>query len=420
MMKYTADQFNRDIQRIFLAANISHIWVDFKDAHGSSGAMLAFGPSKDSIYYFIETTVEDRYKTYYVRTVPEMIKEIRKDFFKYQQLFPKLSLVAHPDLLSNRAYDKVVDKQISHFLRRLIKYNIAYRDFKSFAVGAELFFKKQETLNKKKLFDLLVTKGKLGMDHFSKYFGPMDEEGEDISERVKHFKHGNWDIYLDVKTKRGIDEVIQLLDDSSKDLARRGYSKLCYGKVFMVDNLGGKILADYNEKNDTMRIGFKMLKKSNSQNQKTAFIHEIGHRNYFKFLNPSQRGENKIRYIKESKFSSKENPHSGDTLVGMRSGDKWKVENTQYKRNLKYVVQLIELGENTKLKTKDLNQKFLIDDKFIGVDFIVEGHGDSVNTFFPRPYGLVDEYEFYAVLWESWFQNKLKDPAKTWFEGIEK
>ena len=50
---YTAGKFEREVNRIFLAISINHIRY-LKDAYGSSGTMLSFGPSKAYAYYFIE------------------------------------------------------------------------------------------------------------------------------------------------------------------------------------------------------------------------------------------------------------------------------------------------------------------------------------------------------------------------------
>lgn len=417
---YTAERFRREIVKIIIAANIEYM-RHFEDIHGSSETIKVFGPNKQIAYYAVEILNNDRYKVYYFRTIPGMIKEIRKDFFKYKKLLPDLALVAHPDLLSNRSYDKVVDKQISHFLRRLMFYDLTHRRFKSIADKAELFIYKQEIISKKKLFDLLVTKGKWNISSFDKYYGAMTEEGEDISERVKHYTRGDWDIYLDVKTNRNIDEVERLLDDVSSLLKKRGYGKLCYGKVLLVDNLGGKTLADYDPKGDLMRIGFKMLKKSNIENQIISTIHELGHRNYFKFLTSKQRGESNSKFLTEVKLKKGTfDVKKGEIITSITSGDRYRVEDSRYKRSFKYIVSLVELGKETRNKTKDLNQRYSIDEKYIGVEFVPEGAVESQNTYIPRPYGMKDEQEFYAVLWETWFQNKLRDPAKTWFEGLER
>lgn len=417
---YTAERFKRDILKLFTAANIGHMWY-FDDAHGMSGVMKLFGPNNKMAYYAIETLNDDRYRVYYFRTVPEMVKEIRKNFFKFQEILPGLSLVAHPDLLRNRAYDRVVDKQISHFLRRLIYHDLVYRKFKSIAEKAELLFKKSDTINKRQLFDLLVAKGKMDLSDFNQYYGSMGEDGEDLSDRIKHYTHDKWDIYLDTKTKRGIDEVTSLLDDVSSRLKKKGYGKLCYGKVLLVDNLGGHTLADYDPKDDLMRIGFKMLKKSNTENQIISTIHELGHRNYFKFLTSKQRSESDGRFLTEVKFKlGTSNVKKGDVITSINSGDRFRIDDNRFSRSFKYIVSLIELGENTKNKTKDLNQRFSIDEKYIGVEYVPEGVKESQNSYIPRVYGMKNNQEFYAVLWEFWFQDKLRDPAKTWFENLER
>lgn len=417
---YTAGKFQQEINRIFVAAEIGHIRY-FTDGFGSSGTMLSFGPSKRSAYFLVESLgMGDRFKVYQFRTLAEIVKEVKNNFNKYIEMFPRLKIVIVPELLKDKKYDKSVTDSIKHFFKRDLEFNLVRQDFRLYKEGASLYFKKVDMFSKKQLFDFLVAKYKLNMDYFEKFYGVM-EEGEDISERIKHYKYGPWDIYLDTKTKRGVDEVKQLLNDACKDLKKRGYGKLCYGKIFLVDNLGGNKLADYNEENDTMRIGFKMLKKSNAQNQKIAFIHEIGHRNYYKFLKNDQRKEINSKYFLEVKFASPDrSAQIGEVLTDKNSGDRFKVEKKIFKRTINYLVKLIEFGENTKMKSKDLNEKFTINDKYVGSAFIIEGKEMKENTYVSRPYAMKNEREFYAVLWETWFQNKLKDPAKVWFEGIER
>ena len=209
--------------------------------------------------------------------------------------------------------------------------------------------------------------------------------------------------------------------DVEKELSKRGYSKLCYGDVYLMDNLGGNRLADYDPSTDIMRIGFKMLKKSNANNQKIAFIHELGHRNYHKFLTSAQRSESDSKFIEASYVLDKSRPKTGDIVIEKGTGDKFRVEDFKYVRSLQYIVKLIELGESSQFKTKDLEHKYKVPDKSMMGGFVIENNiKNSDNTYFPRIYGTKNKYEFYAVLWECWFQNILKDPAKTWFENLNK
>ena len=403
-MRYTAEKFKKDILKIFTATQIGYI-KDYQDGSHS------FNTSKTWFTFHVIKVNDDRYTVMHFRTPGEILKEFKKNSNKYLDKINYLKQYADSSNLED-----VLKRWIK--LETKTKYNSPENYYREDDL-IPLYLKKVYQLTKKQLFDLLVTKNKLPMSYFEAYYGKMDE-GEDISERVKHYKYGKWDIYLDIKTKRGFDEVQQLLDDVSKELSKKGYSKLCYGKIFLVGSLGNQSLADYDPENDDIRVSFKVMKKKNRCSQKIALIHEIGHRNYYKFLSPKQRGESDNKFFTEVKLGTpKRSPQRGEIVTSKSFGDRYKVERREFKRTIKYIVRLIELGEDTRSKTKDLNQLYMLDDKLMGIEYIPEGKEEAENTYVPRPYGMKDKLEFYAVLWEFWFQDKLKDPAKTWFENLE-
>jgi hypothetical protein len=187
----------------------------------------------------------------------------------------------------------------------------------------------------------------------------------------------------------------------------------------MVDDLGGWKLADYVIAKDYLRLGFKLLKKTNVQNQIISTIHELGHRNYFKFITKEQRSKSDEMYDAIQGVTKGLHPHIDDEVLYRKTGDVFKIVNTPKRRHV-YQIRLVELGENSQFNQANISKQYEVKEKAMKNLFILKGEGKKYDSFIPRPYGLDNKLEFYAVLWETWFQNKLKDPAKTWFENLEK
>jgi hypothetical protein len=414
-MKYTAKEFEKDIRRIFTAANIKYI---FSFSNG-----IGFGASKSHMDYFVQKLEEDRYNVGYLRSKVGMVKEIYDNYFKYVDSMYSLQIAELTHYIKEKKYNNYVKDT----LRRIVKQQVA--TILSSARRGHIFyypqerlpilFKDNKKLTKKQLFDLLVTQGKLNMDWFEKVYGPMGDEGGKISERVTLYKYGPWQIYLDINTKRSVDEVQRLLDNVTSELKKKGYGKLCYGKVLMVDDLGGWKLADYVIAKDYLRLGFKLLKKTNVQNQIISTIHELGHRNYFKFITKEQRSKSDEMYDAIQGVTKGLHPHIDDEVLYRKTGDVFKIVNTPKRRHV-YQIRLVELGENSQFNQANISKQYEVKEKAMKNLFILKGEGKKYDSFIPRPYGLDNKLEFYAVLWETWFQNKLKDPAKTWFENLER
>lgn len=110
--------------------------------------------------------------------------------------------------------------------------------------------------------------------------------GSGLDER----EHGKWRIVFE-KGTRDPEQVIPLLDKVDGMLG--GFSKaLSYGIVEIKNDMPPKVLADYNPKNDSMRV------KSDSSDGRIfhSFIHELGHRLWFKLMSKQQRSRVRERY----------------------------------------------------------------------------------------------------------------------------
>jgi len=110
--------------------------------------------------------------------------------------------------------------------------------------------------------------------------------GRGLDER----KHRNWRLVFE-KGTRNPEQVLMLLDRVDELLG--GFSKaLSYGIVEIKNDLPPKVLADYNPKNDSMRV------KSDSSDGRIyhCFIHELGHRLWFRLMSKAQRNSVEDRY----------------------------------------------------------------------------------------------------------------------------
>ncbi len=103
--------------------------------------------------------------------------------------------------------------------------------------------------------------------------------GGDLAER----SHRNWRVVFE-KGTRNQEQILGLLDRVDELLG--GFAEtLSYGIVEIKNDLPPKVLADYNPKNDSMRV------KSDFSDGRIlhSFVHELAHRLWFKHMSKSQR-----------------------------------------------------------------------------------------------------------------------------------
>lgn len=104
-------------------------------------------------------------------------------------------------------------------------------------------------------------------------------------------KYRGWRIVFE-KGTRSPEQVLPLLDRVDELLG--GFSEaLSYGVVEIKNDLPPSVLADYNPKNDSMRV------KSDSSDGRIyhCFTHELGHRLWFKLMSKAQRHSVESKYM---------------------------------------------------------------------------------------------------------------------------
>ena len=273
--------------------------------------------------------------------------------------------------------------------------------------GENIFISQEVVLSKQKLVDLLVGKEKMSVGDFVGLFGQIEFEE---SERIQSVKYGKWIILVDNKTKRSIDDVKKLLALTESHLNKKGFGNLAYGRVLLVDKLRGKNAADYEQSGDIIRLESNLAA---SMKELASMLHEIGHRNYYRYLGSSERLESDILYdsLKKKRGYFKK----GDTLIDIQEpGEKYQLLG---KKGTKYVVRCVDSDS-----VSNVGEIYNFKNVGMGTRFIKETDEESQtrSSFFPRTYGLKNKLEFYAVLFETWLTKGLNEPAKNWFEGLHK
>ena len=111
----------------------------------------------------------------------------------------------------------------------------------------------------------------------------------DDNDRV--LKVGGFEIIYD-KEKEG-KHLKELIGAGCDLLSKHKYEKICYGKVVATPNLKTPVLANYNIRDDFIRVSNKARKRDDAVR---TLVHELGHRLYHKFLKKSQHEKIKEKY----------------------------------------------------------------------------------------------------------------------------
>lgn len=308
--------------------------------------------------------------------------------------------------LDSRA-KKSLEQNIARRLKKHVEIYINRGAFNKFShYDEKAIIAKKEKMNKQQLFNYLVVKSKYGEGDFINLYGNVD-----ISGGSNIVKHNQWEIIFDDALKIDPKGVINLLDKVETTLKAKKMGKLAYGKVYIVDRLSGKALADYNWTTDVVRLG-----QRRKSEELRHFIHELGHRLHYKFLTKDQDKAIKETFYEVAK--SKTSAAVGDELIEATTGNTYKVTDIKYTRSSKlYIVNLLILGENSPRKFK-VGQSYQIPSGMVGSQLQVVGKGSPNDSYFPTAYGRTDHYEFFSELFAGYMENKIKPPAKDWLAGI--
>jgi hypothetical protein len=131
-----------------------------------------------------------------------------------------------------------------------------------------------EKVDAKKAAKILTLKESIPVVYIQRYFPEIPFEGDGVSEKV-----GPFDVSFDHEDKREQKSIEDLIQRTVKAVEAGGFAKYLYGKIYVVDKLKGRTVADYSHASDSIRISTKARM---SQDDLRTMIHEIGHRIYIK------------------------------------------------------------------------------------------------------------------------------------------
>lgn len=194
--------------------------------------------------------------------------------------------------------------------------------------------------------------------------------------------------------------VVVGISRASRKLESVGLSFLLYGDVLPgkpVHESGMSFGMSYDMRRDLVTVYELGLDVSNAEQ---AFIHELGHRYYYKYMSESQKEEfNKAYETKKRHFSSLK---KGDT-VELENGSVLTVEESKPNRIiLKSKDSMLDLRNLGSLKDKIK--------KINGVDFLYEANG------IPSNYALADLEEFVSECLCAWIDGKFQGELKEFFD----
>ena len=339
---------------------------------------------------------DEKFKVHYFYTVNEILDLFIKHPSYFKQEFKTL--------FSTWDEDRTIPIEI---FKKSLKLSLDFLNrYKSESL-IELLTKKISYVSKEDLFDVLVGEFKYSPSMFEKLYGEISDKQ---TGRLQQEKYKNWVLIYDTQAKTPLVNIKLLLDDVEAKLG--SLNKLAYGKIFVVDSLAGTALADYNISSDVIRVSLKKVRKV-EHNELDSFMHELGHRNWYKNLSDTQKKQVTATFHQQKTNTSSVN--AGDVLIDKTNGNKYKVIKPIYKRKLFYISELIEFGKPNKKYT--IGTDYQIPSELIGTIFSSDNNN---NSFFNTQYSLVSVEEFYAELFSAWGNKKLKEPAKSWMENLHK
>jgi len=345
----------------------------------------------------------DEFKIFIYKNTPEIIKDFEINREKYRNTCKTLL----------RVFETLEKIPLDYFKKSLVL-DLKFLTKRFNLEDAELYSKKIQIVGTSELFDILVGDLKLAPSMFENYYGVVTEKS---TGRMQDMPYKKWHIFYDTSSKSSLDSVKTLLDNAESRLSSNGLQKLAYGKVYIVNTLAGNAIADYAPENDIVRVSLKKIRKTTHETI-DSFLHELGHRNFYKNLSSDQKSE--IRTTFNMNQISKKSVEKDDIVVDKETGNRYQIIKSVYKRSLSYLAKLIEVKKETK-KLK-LNQEYFIPSDLIGTVLIIESQSDDNpnSSFFPSTYSLKNYEEFYAELFSHWMNKTLKEPAKTWFINLHK
>ena len=381
------------------------------------GKVYAFLNQKKWITFLVKKN-GDNFDVCKLVTFPKFIKHILNLSHDGLKLFynkNKLNYGLHYFWQSDKQFAYSIEDYPDSSQKKLSKLtsyigNNIYYSFKIDKSFPEKIFIEWEkdNLSIKELAKILMKDLSMSAPEFFDRFGDVIFEENNEKDGLSQFKYKNWEVVMENGLKNK-DEVTKLLDEVERKCGSLK-SNLCYGMVEVKKHLEqSKTLADYFISSDTMRIKAKRADKDFVK----TFLHELGHRLWYRFTSSNNKNEVKNKYnemlVDEKIVSLKK----GDILL-TKDGYEIEIEGELFSSYRGIVLQKparkrnINVGDKITLKpiketaVKQLN----------GKDYIPD------DTSFPTAYSRTSYTEFFAECFSLYLMGELNKKLSKWFETV--
>lgn len=275
--------------------------------------------------------------------------------------------------------------------------------------------KKSGPTTKNKLANFLIVKMKMSLSVFEEHYGEIESSQV---ESIDSAKHGKWTVYTEKAVRVPPDAFFSFFDSAESLLRRKGMAHLCYGKAMVVRTIKGRVVAQYYESGDFVRIRSKNFKGNATDVRE--FIHELAHREWYKFLSNDARKSVRMKYamargrvpsVRELGLEER------DTLIDRASGEVFTVMETHFDN---VVVKLVDTSNARRRRSLGKLFRIPVSD-LASNDFEFKGKSKprtDFAAFFPTSYSSKNPEEMYAEQFADWVFGRLRSPALEWFEEL--
>ena len=267
------------------------------------------------------------------------------------------------------------------------------------------FILKKEIMDTKELAVFMIKNLNMSNHDFENEFFDKIQNFEE-QEDFKKYKYRDWQIILQSGVK-DIEQVYKLLNEVENKC--RKFSELLYGVVEVKKKLEGNTLADYSNNGDYMRIKADRADRDFVK----SFIHELGHRLWYKFLNNNQRFQIQRKYYDMLRNEQQIELNKGD-LIETKDG---------------YVVQFIDKTPG-RYRTMLINKpkrirRFQIGDVIVfknlnyqNIEKINHKKLQMEEFDFPTSYSKKNEKQFFSECFSYWMIGGLNKNLINFFESV--
>jgi len=299
------------------------------------------------------------------------------------------------EVFKSRADKAYILNKVYYYLVR-VGYNSFDKVFASIIEWSKIF-------NIEELANLILKEVDVSVPDFEKHFEPLQKttESNDTFQEIKHHK---WRVILEQGIKDS-SEVIELLNNVERKCSK--LMDLCYGVIEVKKSLGSsKRLADYSPSNDSIRI----KSKSSDDLFVRSFIHELGHRLWYKRLDVTIKRSIYNKYYELS--GKKRLPFKENDILELDNGYKVRVKRDAVFQSL---VEIIEMPR----KSKKISPGQTVVYRNLTLESVKSINGkESVVSEFPTLYSRKNPEEFFCEVFSFWLMNNLNKDLSNWLDNI--